>query len=108
MVAVSLTKKATKIAVIPQGYADGIPRLLSNNGEVLIKGKRAKIVGRVAMNMIVVDISHIKDVYPEDEVIILGKQGKNEITAEQIAKESNTINYEIVTRISPLLPRIIK
>ncbi|MFA5773372.1 MAG: alanine racemase [Candidatus Paceibacterota bacterium] len=113
-----ITKKTTKIAVIPQGYADGIPRLLSNTGEVLVKGKRAKILGRVAMNMIVVDISHIKDVLPEDEVVILGKQacppsrgsrrGKNEITAEQIAKESGTINYEATTRISALLPRVIK
>jgi len=112
-----ITKKTTKIAVIPQGYADGLPRSLSNNGEVLIKGKRAKILGRVAMNMTVVDVSHIKDVLPEDEVVILGKQacppsrkfgsrrGNNEITAEQIAKESGTINYETVTRISPLLPR---
>ncbi|MFA6251483.1 MAG: alanine racemase [Candidatus Paceibacterota bacterium] len=103
-----ITKKTTKIAVIPQGYADGLPRSLSNNGEVLIKGKRAKILGRVAMNMTVVDVSHIKDVLPEDEVIILGKQGNNEITAEQIAKESGTINYEAVTRISPLLPRVVK
>lgn len=102
-----ITKKTTKIAVIPQGYADGLPRSLSNNGEVLIKGKRAKILGRVAMNMIVVDVSHIKDVLPEDEVVILGRQGNNEITSEQIAKESGTINYEAVTRISPLLPRRI-
>jgi len=112
-----ITKKATKIAIIPQGYADGFPRALSNNGEVLIKGKRAKILGRVAMNMTVVDVSNIKDVLPEDEVVILGKQacppsqgsrlGKNEITAEQIAKESNTINYEATTRISALLPRIV-
>jgi len=102
-----ITKKATKIAVIPQGYADGLPRALSNNGEVLIRGKRAKILGRVAMNMLVVDISNIKDVLPEDEVVILGKQGKNEITAEQIAKESNTINYEVTTRISALLPKVV-
>ncbi|HLP86570.1 MAG TPA: alanine racemase [Candidatus Paceibacterota bacterium] len=102
-----ITKKATKIAVIPQGYSDGVPRSLSNNGEVLIKGKRAKIIGRVAMNMIVVDVSNIKDVVPEDEVVILGKQGKNEITAEQIAKESGTINYEATTRINALLPRIV-
>ena len=81
--------------------------MLSNNGEVLIRGKRAKILGRVAMNMTVVNVSHIKDVRSEDEVVILGKQGNNEITAEQIAKESDTINYEAVTRISPLLPRKI-
>jgi alanine racemase len=113
-----ITKKPTKIALIPQGYADGLSRALSNNGEVLIKGKKAKILGRVAMNMVVVDISNIKNVIPEDEVVILGKQacppslrsgrGKGEITAEQIAKESDTINYEVTTRISALLPRIVK
>lgn len=103
-----ITKKVTKIAVIPQGYADGLPRSLSNNGEVLIKGKKAKILGRVAMNMIVVDVSNIKNVIPEDEVVILGKQAKLEITAEQIARESDTINYEVTTRISALLPRIVK
>ena len=102
-----ITKKTTKIAVIPEGYSDGLPRSLSNNGEVLIKGKRAKILGRIAMNMMVVDISCIKDVLPEDEVVILGKQGKNEITAEQIAKESGTINYEVTTRVNALLPRVI-
>ncbi len=103
-----ITKKSTKIAIIPQGYADGLPRLLSNNGEVLIRGKRAKILGRVAMNMIVVDVSSIKDVLPEDEVVIMGRQNNKEINAEQIAKESGTINYEATTRISSLLPRIIK
>jgi alanine racemase len=102
-----ITKKATKIAVIPQGYADGLSRTLSNKGEVLIRGKKAKILGRVAMNMMVVDVSYIKDIIPEDEVVILGKQGKAEITAEQIAKELNTINYEVTTHISALLPRII-
>lgn len=102
-----ITKKTTKIAVISQGYSDGLPRSLSNNGEVLIKGKRAKILGRIAMNMMVADVSNIKDVLPEDEVVILGEQGKNRITAEQIAKESDTINYEVTTRISALLPRLI-
>jgi alanine racemase len=102
-----ITKKATKIAVIPQGYADGLPRSLSNKGSVLIKGKKAKILGRVAMNMIVVDVSNIKDILPEDEVVILGRQGKNEITAEDIAHDSDTINYEVTTRISALLPRVI-
>jgi len=103
-----ITKKVTKIAVVPQGYSDGLPRLLSNNGEVLIKGKRAKILGRVAMNMIVVDVSSIKDVVPDDEVVILGRQDKIEIAIEQIAEESETINYEAMTRINPLLPRIVK
>lgn len=103
-----ITRKSTKIAVIPQGYADGVSRLLSNKGSVLIRGKRAKILGRVAMNMFVVDITNIKDVLPDDEVIILGDFNKNKITAEQIADDSNTINYEVTTRINALLPRIVK
>lgn len=102
-----ITKKNTKIAIIPQGYADGLSRLQSNNGEVLIRGKKAKILGRIAMNMFVVDVSNIKDVRPEDEVIIIGYQNKNKITAEEIARKTNTINYEIITHINPLLPRII-
>lgn len=103
-----ITKRTTKIAVVPQGYADGIPRLLSNNGDVLIKGKKAKILGRVAMNMIVVDVTNIKDLKADDEVVVLGEQGKGRITAENIAEESDTINYEATTRISALLPRIVK
>jgi len=102
-----ITKKPTTIAVIPQGYSNGLSRTLSNRGEVLIGGMRAPILGRVAMNMFVVDVSKIKDVQPEDEVVILGWQGKDEIRAEELALKT-TINYEIVTRISPLLPRIIK
>ena len=108
------------IALIPQGYADGLSRLLSNKGEVLIHGMKCKILGRVMMNMFVVDVSHIKNVKIEDEVVILGIQGKKparnafstadaggEITAEEMAEKADTINYEITTRISALLPRII-
>lgn len=102
-----ITKRETKIAVIPQGYADGLDRGLSNKGEVLIHGTRCKILGRVSMNMFVVNVSHLPDVRLEDEVVILGQQGKEEITAEELAKKINTINYEITTRISSLLPRVI-
>lgn len=102
-----ITRKNTKIAVIPQGYFDGLSRSLSNNGEVLIRGKKAKILGRVAMNMTVVDVSNIKDVHTDDEVIVLGSQGKIKITAENIAKKMDTINYEVTTKISALLPRVI-
>lgn len=103
-----VTKKRTKIAVIPQGYADGLPRALFNKGKVLISGKKVRILGRIAMNMIVVDVSSIKDVQHGDEVVILGTQKKQKITAEQIAKDIDTINYEVTTRISSLLPRVIK
>ena len=102
-----ITHKPTKVAVIPEGYSDGLSRLLSNKGYVLIKGKKAKILGRVAMNMMAVDISGISDMKTEDEVVILGKQGKAEITAEEIAKMLETINYEVTTNINPLLPRVI-
>ena len=100
------TEKETKIAVIPQGYADGFDRGFSNNGFVLIGGTRCKILGRVSMNMFVVDISHLAKVQEEEEVVILGCQGREEITAEEMAERIGTINYEITTRISALLPRI--
>lgn len=102
-----ITKKSTKIAVVPQGYADGLNRALSNNGEFLIKGKKVKILGRVAMNMTVVDVSNIKDVMAGDEVVIIGEQKDSRITAEQIALKMNSINYEVVTKLNPFLPRII-
>ncbi len=102
-----VTKKETKIAVVPQGYSDGYDRGLSNVGEVLIRETKCKVLGRVAMNMFVVDVSHLEKVAAEDEVVLLGKQGEAQITAEEIAEKIGTINYEITTRISPLLPRTI-
>jgi alanine racemase len=102
------TKKPTTIAVIPQGYSNGIVRLSSNNSEVLIRGKRASILGRVAMNMFVVDITHIKGVQQEDEVVLLGSQKGDFISPEEVASKTQTINYEVTTRISSLLPRVVK
>jgi alanine racemase len=115
------TEKNTKIAVIPVGYADGYDRGFSNIGEVLIRGTRCRILGRVAMNMFVVDVNHLKGVKAEEEVVLIGRQfarnasnvagadgEENEITAEELAKKIDTINYEITTRLNPLLPRIVK
>ncbi len=102
-----ITSKPTKIAVIPQGYSDGFDRGLSNVGEVLIRKTRCRVLGRVAMNMFVVDVSHLEDVKQEDEIVLLGRQGEEEITAEEIAAHLGTINYEITTRFNPLLRRII-
>jgi alanine racemase len=102
-----ITKKKMTIAVIPQGYSNGLVRLSSSNGDVLIHSKRAPIIGRVAMNMFVVDVSAIKSVKSEDEVVILGSQKEEIITPEEIANKTKTINYEVTTRVSPLLPRII-
>src|SRR3989338_6323500 len=101
------TTKTTKVALIPQGYSDGVDRHLSNKGTVLIRGTKCPILGRVMMNMFVVDVNHLKNVKTEDEVVLLGKQGRGEISAEEIAQKLVTINYEITTRISSLLPRIV-
>jgi len=102
-----MTHRLTKIAIIPQGYSDGVPRGLSNKGFVLIGGKRCKILGRVAMNMFVADITHVPNVHIEDEAVIIGMQAEESIAPEEIGELLDTINYEVTTRISPLLPRII-
>jgi alanine racemase len=100
--------KNGRIAVLPVGYYDGYVRLLSNKGFVLIRGKRAPVIGRVCMNMLMVNVSHIPDVKLEDEVVLIGKQGKEEITAEEMGELSHTINYEVTTRINErILRRII-
>lgn len=103
-----ITKKPTKIAIIPQGYSDGYDRRLSNIGEVLIRGQRCKILGRVAMNMFAAEVSHLASIQHEEEVVLLGEQGNDSITAEEIANKISTINYEITSKISPLLPRILR
>ncbi len=100
-------KKGDRLAIIPVGYADGFDRKLSNSGEVLIGGSRAPVCGRVSMNMTAVDISHIPDVKLGDEVVIIGRQNKERISAEDIAALLDTINYEVVTRINSNIPRII-
>jgi len=89
------TTKTTKIATIPVGYDDGYNRRLSNNGQVLIKGIRAPIIGRVCMNLSMIDVSHIPDVEIGDEVVLMGKQGNDIITVDEIASKIGTINYEV-------------
>lgn len=102
------TMKKSKLAVIPIGYWHGFDRGFSNCGEVLIKGKRCRVLGRVSMDMIVIDVSNISDVKINDEVVILGNSGKEKITAQDLALKINTINYEITTRINPLIKRFYK
>jgi len=92
-----------KIAIVPVGYYDGYVRALSGRGQVLINGKRAPVIGRVCMNMIMVDITGIKDVKLEDEVVLIGKG----ITAEELGEWSGTINYEVTTRIGERIERIL-
>jgi alanine racemase len=94
----------TKIAIIPVGYWDGYDRRLSNKGIVLINNQEAPIIGRIAMNLSIVDITGLS-VSKDHEVILLGNYPN--VSADDLAKKCNTINYEIVTRINPLLPRRI-
>jgi alanine racemase len=99
------TTRASKIATVPIGYYDGYDRKLSNRGYMLVNGKRVPILGRVCMNVTIVDITDCPNVLPEDEVVLIGRQGDKEITADDVAIWSETINYEIVTRLRESLPR---
>lgn len=101
------TARETKIGIVPQGYSDGYDRGLSNVGEVLVHGRRCPVIGRIAMNMFAVDLTPAPEARAEDEVVLLGSQGDDRITAEEIAAKLGTINYEVVARISPLLPRTL-
>ncbi len=100
------TRGPTRIATVPIGYADGFDRIHSSNGHMLVKGRRAPIVGRVCMDLTMIDVGHIPDVKLEDEVVILGRQGDEEITADEIAHQVGTINYEIVSSLTPRVKRI--
>lgn len=102
------TYRATRpirVGVLPVGYADGYDRKLGNAAYVLIRGRRAPVIGRVCMNLTMVDISDIPQASLEQEVVLLGRDGEERISAETMAGWAGTINYEVVTRISPLLPR---
>lgn len=101
------TTHSTKLAIIPVGYYDGYDRGVSNTAYVLIRGKRAPLRGRVCMNIIMADVTDIPEAALEDEVILIGKDGDEMISAEQFAQWAGTINYEITTRVNPLIPRII-
>jgi alanine racemase len=90
------TKRRTKIASLPVGYADGYNRLLSNQGEVLVRGKRFPVIGRICMDQTMIDVTNLPQVKIGDEVVLWGRQGQEEITVEEIAEKIGTINYEIV------------
>lgn len=92
-----ITRRPSRIGVIPLGYADGYNRLFSNNAEVLLKGRRVPVVGRVCMDLTMTDLTDVEDVKENDEVVIIGKQGNETITADELAYKANTISYEILT-----------
>jgi len=101
-----ITSSPTRVALVPVGYGDGYHRLLSNRGQVLIRGRRAPILGRVCMDQLVVDVSDIPGVRLNDEVVIFGRQGEGEISAEEVAAWAETINYEVTTSVLPRVTRV--
>lgn len=101
-------KRASRIATLMVGYADGYDRRLSNNAEVLVRGRRAPVVGRISMDLTTVDVTDIPEASFGDEVILLGRQGENEIAAEELANRTGTISYEVFCRISRRVPRLYR
>ena len=100
------TNKSTTIATVPIGYADGFNRLLSNRGHMLVHGQRVPIVGRVCMDLTMLDVGNVPDVAIEDDVVVFGQHQNESVTADEMASTLNTINYEIVSTITARVPRI--
>ncbi|MDT8445533.1 MAG: alanine racemase [bacterium] len=103
-----VTQRPSQIAVIAAGYGDGYSRLLSNQAEVLIRGQRAPVVGRVCMDLTLVDVTDLPGVALDDEVVLIGRQGEEEILASELAQMMGTINYEVCCNISKRVPRIYR
>lgn len=99
------TTRATQIGVVGTGYADGYLRSLSNRGEALVRGQRVQVVGRISMNWITVDLGPDLDCAMGDEVVLIGKQGNEEVWADWLGRRGGTIAYELLTAIHPRIPR---
>ena len=105
-----LTYRPTRrcaIGVLPIGYADGYPRALSNRARVLLRGRPAPVVGRVCMDIVMVDVTDIPGAAEGDVATLIGPDGAERVAAEELAEQAGTINYEILARLSPALPRIV-
>jgi alanine racemase len=98
--------RPTRVALLPVGYADGYSRLLSNRGEVLLRGRRAPIAGRVTMDQTMIDVTDIPDAAINDEVVLMGEQGSDRITADDLAARAGTIAYEVLCAVGARVPRI--
>jgi alanine racemase len=98
--------RESRIATLPVGYADGYSRNLSNRAEVLVRGMRAPVVGRISMDLVTVDVTEIPDAHTGDEVVLIGRQGEQEIPAEELAVLLGTISYEILCAVGRRVPRI--
>jgi len=101
-----VTRRDSRIATIPIGYADGYHRAHSNNGRVIVRGQFAPVVGRVSMDMTILDVTDVDGVALGDEVILIGEQGGLRISTEDVAAQIGTISYEVVTSISARVARV--
>jgi alanine racemase len=102
-----ITPRPMRVATLSAGYADGYPRHLSNRNDVmLVRGKRCPLLGRVTMDLMVIDVSHLPDAVVGDEVVLMGRQGEEEISATELAERAGTINWEIVTRVGSRVRRV--
>lgn len=102
----TITTRPTTLAVLPVGYANGYLRRLSNRAQVLIRGRRAPVIGRISMNLTLVDITDIGEVAPGDEAVLLGRQGNQELTADDIAEWMDTISYEVLCLLGKMNERV--
>jgi alanine racemase len=102
-----VTKTRSRIAVLPVGYADGYPRLLSNRARVIVGGEYAPVVGRVSMDLTIVDVSHVRGVTVGDEVVLIGKDaGGKSVDAVELARLCESVPYEILCGLSQRVPRV--
>ena len=101
-----ITSRETRVATIPVGYGDGYPRGLSNKGQVLIRGQRAPIIGRICMDQFMVDVSHIPDAAEGDEVVLLGEDGMDAISARELSDLSGIFHYELLCNLGKRIPRV--
>jgi alanine racemase len=103
-----VTKRESRIATVPVGYADGYSRALSNRGEAIVRGRRVPVVGRVCMDMTMLDVTDVPQAQAGDEVVLIGRQGNERITADDIAARTGTIAYEVLCGIAGRVPRVVR
>ena len=101
-----VAQPGTKVATVSAGYADGVSRLLSNRGQVLVRGVRCPILGRVCMDQFMIDVTHVPEAQVGDTVTVFGRDGDDEITADDVADRIGTIGYEVTCLITPRVPRV--
>lgn len=102
------TPRAMRVATVTAGYGDGFPRAASNRAEVLVRGHRCRVLGRVTMDQTLVDVSGVRGVKPGDEVVLIGRQGRGQITVAELAAACGTIPWEILTNITYRVPRLYR